>query len=87
MDWKQVLEIASPVAIIFAAGMIAQQIKTLREETIEFRAILREWRAVLVRLGTVEEFTKKNTSDIRGLIDAHHKTREEMISHHSLEDI
>jgi predicted nucleic acid-binding Zn-ribbon protein len=87
VDWKQILEIASPITIIFAAGMIAQQIKTLREETSEFRTILREWRAVLVRLGSVEEFTRKNTSDIRDLLEKHHKTREEMISHHSLEDI
>ena len=84
MDWKQILEITSPIVIIFAAGGIAQQIKTLREETKEFREILKEWRAVLVRIGNVESVQTKNTSDIRELRKNLGQTREQMISQHEV---
>jgi hypothetical protein len=82
VDWKQVLEIASPVTVIFMAGVLWQQIKTLREETRDFRSMAQEWRAVLVRLEAVERTSSKSVSDIKELGRNLGKTLEEMISGH-----
>ena len=85
MDWKQILEIASPVTIIFAAGMLYQEIRTFRSELKDLREIREEWSAIKVRLGNAEVVQAKNTSDIRSLLRELGKTREEFVSSHELE--
>lgn len=86
MDWKQVLEIASPVTIIFAAGMLYQEIRTFRSEIRDLRDIREEWSAIKVRLGSVESALAKNVSDVRGLREKLGETRERLASVHDLEE-
>jgi predicted nucleic acid-binding Zn-ribbon protein len=86
MDWKQILEILSPVAVIFAAGRLAQQIKTMREDMSELRPILKQWEAVLIRIATMENVVSKLASDHRQLRNKLGETREEMASFHDKED-
>lgn len=85
MDWKQVLEIASPVTIIFAAGMLYQEIRTFRVELKDLRQIREEWSGIKVTLEQTEEFTRRNTSDIKELRERIGKTREEFVSSHELD--
>lgn len=66
--------------IVFAAGVLYNEVKTLRAETVSLQTIVKEWSAVLVRLGMLERFTEKNTSDIRGLLKADSEVREELAS-------
>ncbi len=82
MDWKQILEIVSPVTIIFAAGMLYQEIRTFRTELRDLRSIREDWKSVLTRIGSLESFQSKLASDhkeLRGRLD---ETRDELHSIH-----
>lgn len=83
MDWKSLLEVASPVTILFVAGMLYQEIRTFRRDLADFAKMREAWSGVMVRIGTLENVTAKLSGGVRELRTKLGDTREELASFHS----
>jgi hypothetical protein len=80
-DWIDLLSLAG---VVFVAGGIYQQIKQFREDFKDLKPMLLEWKAVMTRVGTLENVTAKMSSDHRELRASLGQARERLASMHDV---
>lgn len=78
IEWHDVIEIASPVTLVFIAGRMSERLKTFERDITDMKAIATQWSGTNVKISALEDTTGKLLSYHRELAAKVAETRGEI---------